>query len=78
MPKYRPRFTQLQLFLSGAIPLASLYLALITYKAVVDGIDINQFFWAVSIFGNVPLLVICMSIGIWEMHQRDKRQKSMR
>ena len=55
-------------------PLALLIVGLITYKAITEGVDLNDFTWVMLLFGVVPFMILSTGITAWELHQRDKKQ----
>ena len=54
-------------------PLALLIVGLITYRAMTEGVDLNDFTWVMTLFGVVPFLILAGGITAWELHQRDKK-----
>ena len=72
MTKAKP--SQLKQMLMCASPLLLLIVGLITYRAMTEGVDLNDFTWVMTLFGVVPFLILAGSITAWELHQRDKKQ----
>ena len=54
-------------------PLALLIVGLIAYRAITEGVDLNDFTWVMTLFGVVPFLTLAGGITAWELHQRDKK-----
>ena len=72
MTKAKP--SQLRQMLLVNSPLALLIVGLITYKAITEGVDLNDFTWVMLLFGVVPFMILSTGITAWELHQRDKKQ----
>ena len=71
MTKAKP--SQLRQMLLVNSPLALLIVGLITYKAMTEGVDLNDFTWVMLLFGAIPFMTFAFGITAWELHQRDKR-----
>ena len=72
MTKAKP--SQLRQMLMCASPLLLLTVGLITYRAMTEGVDLNDFTWVMTLFGLVPFLTLAAGVTAWELHQRDKKQ----
>ena len=66
--------SQLRQMLMCASPLLLLTVGLITYRAMAEGVDLNDFTWVMTLFFVVPFLILAGGITAWELHQRDKKQ----
>ena len=75
MKKAKP--SQLRQMLMVTSPLALLIVGLISYRAMTEGVDLNDFTWVMTLFFVVPFLIFAAGITAWELHQRDKRQRSL-
>ena len=73
----KAKLSQLQQMLMFTSPLLLMIVGLISYRAITEGVDLNDFTWVMTLFGLVPFLTLAAGVTAWEMHQRDKRQRSL-
>ena len=74
MGKTKPKPNNLRLMLLFVTPVLLLFVTQLTYIAITRGVDINDFFWTVTLFGLVPFLTLATAATAWQMRYLDKKQ----
>ena len=74
MSKAKPKPNNLRLMLLFVTPALLLVFAQLTYIAITRGVDINDFFWTVTLIGLVPILILATAVTAWQMRYLDKKQ----
>ena len=74
MSKAKPTPNNLRLMLLFVTPALLLVVAQLTYIAITRGVDINDFFWTVTLIGLVPILILATAATAWQMRYLDKKQ----
>ena len=74
MSKAKSKPNNLRLMLLLVTPALLLVAAQIIYIAVTEGVDINDFFWTVTLIGLVPILILATAATAWQMRYLDKKQ----
>ena len=74
MSKAKSKPNNLRLMLLFVTPALLLVFAQLTYIAITRGVDINDFFWTVTLIGLVPILILATAVTAWQMRYLDKKQ----